>query len=141
MLYVYGSLFLAVTIVFSSHIILLAVEFLLHVNNFAFIHFSIAFLAKTIACFSPDADKITNQSTSLFILSSKLVSSQNIASIHQNIIFAVTIAFPEPAINGLLKSEISNLFISVISNNSNAHITISSSDNKLSSEKSLIVFK
>jgi hypothetical protein len=73
---VYGSLFLAVIVVFSFHNIAPAVEFGLHVSIFVFIHFSRAFFAKIVACFSPEADNITIQSMSLSINLSKFVSSQ-----------------------------------------------------------------
>jgi len=114
---------------------------LLQVNNLVFIHLEIAFLANIVACFSPEADTIINQSISLSIKESKDVSSQNNASIHEKIILAVTIAFHDHAINGFLNSEISSFSKFHFSNNSNAHNTTSSSDNKEFSLNFLIFSK
>jgi hypothetical protein len=66
---------------------------------------------------------------------SKFVSSQNIASVQENIISAVTIAFHEPAINGFLNLLMFNFSKFHFSNNSRAHKTASSSEGKLFSSK------
>jgi hypothetical protein len=94
-----------------------------------------AFFAKIGACFSHDAETIITESISFVSAISMSVSSQKIASISENIIFAVTIAFQEPAMRGFLYFSKFQDFISVFENNSNAHQTHSSNEIKLLSVK------
>jgi hypothetical protein len=85
-LYVYGSLFFGVITVYSFQTIFSADDQVEHVITYVSNHLFLAFCANIGACFSQEADNIITPSISFSIASSKLLSSQNTASLQEKII-------------------------------------------------------